>query len=144
MTNPTTTVTLNDGTETTVDLEGLCALHRQGLIDGLPYARAFRTVAPAGQVGVGYRYRCSLAAAARYRKGVQRTTRYTDEALLARLADDPMPGDKAECTILLTVHPDDRRAVVRDANRFYNSTPDAGRWSDALASCARHYRPAAA
>ena len=141
MTNPTTTVTLNDGTETTVDLEGLCALRREGLIDGLPAARAFRILG--GQPGIGYRYRCSASAAARYRKGVQRTTRYTDEALLARLADDPLPGHKAECTILLTVHPDDRRAVVRDAHRFYNSTPDAGRWSDAVASCARDYRPAA-
>lgn len=58
----------------------------------------------------------------------------TDEYLVADLSD-PSPGPSREARILLTVHPEDREAVAREATRMQNCC--GGRYTDALWSCAQ-------
>lgn len=63
--------------------------------------------------------------------------RYSEERLTADLAS-PLPGLRRQARILLSLPGlEERQAAVRDAHRFRNATPDAGRWSDALAAAAR-------
>lgn len=60
--------------------------------------------------------------------------RYSDERLTSDLASD-LAGPRREARLLLQLPtPAERREAVRLALRFYNASPSAGRWSDALRS----------
>jgi hypothetical protein len=118
----------------------LLALYDSGAINGLTFARTARREHRAEYVA----YRDERDAAARLEMNRQRAdrerdaaARYTDETLRENLSSD-LPGLRREAEILLTIPAADRRAVVADAHRFRNATPDAGRWSDALRSAVRH------
>jgi hypothetical protein len=68
----------------------------------------------------------------------------SDEVLMATVAkgEGEAPGSYREAVILLTVPVEHRHTVLSEAHTFRNMTPDAGRWSDALRTCANRYRTA--
>ena len=123
------------------EFEGLAALYRSGGLTLLEFVRGRRALLGSSYTQSASAMRRHTENGTRYGQGVRRfltgQRRYSDEALTADLAS-PLPGLRRQARILLTLPTlEERQAAVRDAHRFCNATPDAGRWSDALAAAAR-------
>lgn len=77
-----------------------------------------------------------------YRTGLRRFLRYSDARLDRIIAEGEStwaPGPYREAVILRGIAFEYRAVAVAEAHTFSNMTPDAGRWSDALRTCASRY-----
>lgn len=137
----------------TADAETLARLRRQAEADfdaGLPgvWTDFYRTLRYAGLRPIdkvaGSMRKANRRGVQVYepvRREVATRARYSDKALAAIVANGEAAGvgRYREAEILLGVAPEFRPTVVAEAHTFRNATPDAGRWSDALRTCAGRY-----